>query len=68
MTDRFRHDFHKLNRLPPYILSEVTELTRAGRRAGEDIIDLGMGNPTDPPDPLIVPSSASAARTASSTA
>jgi alanine-synthesizing transaminase len=45
MTDQFRHDFHKLNRLPPYILAEVTELTRAGRRAGEDIIDLGMGNP-----------------------
>jgi alanine-synthesizing transaminase len=45
MTDQFRYDFNKLNRLPPYILSEVTELTRAGRRAGEDIIDLGMGNP-----------------------
>ncbi len=45
MTDEFRHDFNKLNRLPPYILSEVTELTRARRRAGEDIIDLGMGNP-----------------------
>jgi alanine-synthesizing transaminase len=45
MSDKFRHDFNKLNRLPPYILSEVTELTRASRRAGEDIIDLGMGNP-----------------------
>ncbi len=45
MSEHFRHDFNKLNRLPPYILSEVTELTRAGRRAGEDIVDLGMGNP-----------------------
>jgi len=45
---RFRHDFHKLNRLPPYILAEVTELARLGRRAGEDIIDLGMGNPDMP--------------------
>ena len=45
MSNQFRHDFNKLNRLPPYILSEVTELTRAGRRAGEDIVDLGMGNP-----------------------
>jgi len=43
--DRPRHDFHKLNRLPPYVLAEVTDLTRAARRAGEDIIDLGMGNP-----------------------
>ena len=41
----FRHDFHKLNRLPPYILSVVTEMTRQLRRAGEDVIDLGMGNP-----------------------
>ncbi len=46
MSDqRFRHDFNKLNRLPPYILAEVTDLARAARRAGEDIIDLGMGNP-----------------------
>jgi alanine-synthesizing transaminase len=43
--ERPRHDFHKLNRLPPYVLAEVTDLTRAARRAGEDIIDLGMGNP-----------------------
>ena len=42
---RFTHDFNKLNRLPPYILAEVTDLMRAARRAGEDIIDLGMGNP-----------------------
>jgi len=40
-----RHDFNKLNRLPPYILAEVTDLARAARRRGEDIIDLGMGNP-----------------------
>jgi alanine-synthesizing transaminase len=44
-TKRPRHDFHKLNRLPPYVLAEVTDLARAARRAGEDIIDLGMGNP-----------------------
>lgn len=49
-----RHDFNKLNRLPPYILSEVTELMRAARRAGEDIIDLGMGNPDIPTPPHIV--------------
>jgi alanine-synthesizing transaminase len=49
-----RHDFNKLNRLPPYILSEVTDLMRAARRAGEDIIDLGMGNPDIPTPPHIV--------------
>ena len=42
---RIRHDFNKLNRLPPYVLAEVTDLTRVARRAGEDVIDLGMGNP-----------------------
>ncbi len=41
----FRHDFHKLNRLPPYVFAEVNDLKAAARRAGEDIVDLGMGNP-----------------------
>ena len=50
----FRHDFHKLNRLPPYILNVVTELARKARRAGEDIVDLGMGNPDLPTAPHIV--------------
>ena len=27
----FHHDFHKLNRLPPYILSVVTDMARAAR-------------------------------------
>ncbi len=45
MADDFRHDFNKLNRLPPYSLGEVIALMRSARRAGEDIVDLGMGNP-----------------------
>jgi alanine-synthesizing transaminase len=40
-----RHDFHKLNRLPPYVFAEVIALMSAARRRGEDVIDLGMGNP-----------------------
>ncbi len=58
MTDHFkhefRHDFNKLNRLPPYILAEVTDLTRVARRAGEDIVDLGMGNPDLATPPHVV--------------
>ena len=54
MSDRIRHDFNKLNRLPPYSLGEVIELMRAARRAGEDIIDLGMGNPDLPTPPHII--------------
>ena len=62
MAARFSHDFNKLNRLPPYILSEVTELMRAARRAGEDIIDLGMGNPDLPTPDHVVEKIAEAAR------
>ena len=45
MSGKIRHDFDKLNRLPPYVLAEVIEMMKSARRAGEDIIDLGMGNP-----------------------
>jgi len=62
MTNEFRHDFNKLNRLPPYILSEVTELTRTRRRAGEDIIDLGMGNPDLPSPEHVIDKICEAAR------
>jgi alanine-synthesizing transaminase len=48
MSRSFRHDFDKLNRLPPYVLAEVIDLMKSARRAGEDIIDLGMGNPDLP--------------------
>jgi alanine-synthesizing transaminase len=37
--------FARLDRLPPYVFSQVTGILMEARRAGEDIIDLGMGNP-----------------------
>ncbi len=37
--------FTRLNRLPPYVFATVTQIKMDARRAGEDIIDLGMGNP-----------------------
>jgi alanine-synthesizing transaminase len=37
--------FARLNRLPPYVFATVTQIKMEARRAGEDIIDLGMGNP-----------------------
>jgi len=42
------------NRLPPYILGEVTNLMMKARRQGEDIINLGMGNPDLPTPQHIV--------------
>jgi alanine-synthesizing transaminase len=37
--------FARLDRLPPYVFATVSEIKMEARRAGEDIIDLGMGNP-----------------------
>ncbi|MFO7727733.1 MAG: aminotransferase class I/II-fold pyridoxal phosphate-dependent enzyme [Desulfonatronovibrio sp.] len=38
-------EFERINRLPPYVFAIVNELKMQMRRQGEDIIDLGMGNP-----------------------
>jgi len=38
-------DFYRISRLPPYVLGIIRDLTIEARRLGEDIIDLGMGNP-----------------------
>jgi alanine-synthesizing transaminase len=54
MAGRVRHDFNKLKRLPPYVLAEVIDLMKAARRAGQDIVDLGMGNPDMPTPPHVV--------------
>ncbi len=37
--------FARLDRLPPYVFATVNNIKQEARRAGEDIIDLGMGNP-----------------------
>jgi len=38
-------EFRRMNRLPPYVFATVDALKMELRRRGEDIIDLGMGNP-----------------------
>ena len=38
-------EFHRIRRLPPYVFAEVNRLKAAARARGEDVIDLGMGNP-----------------------
>ncbi len=43
-----------MQRLPPYVFAEVVDLMMDARRKGEDIIDLGMGNPDMPtPKPIV---------------
>jgi len=41
-------DFPRIKRLPPYVFNITNELKMAARRAGEDIIDMSMGNPDGP--------------------
>jgi alanine-synthesizing transaminase len=41
-------DFRRINGLPPYVFAQVDALKLAARRAGEDVIDLGFGNPDIP--------------------
>jgi alanine-synthesizing transaminase len=38
-------EFSRIKRLPPYVFATVNNLKMDARRRGEDIIDLGMGNP-----------------------
>ena len=47
-------DFYRIRRLPPYVFAEVNTMKARARLAGEDIIDLGMGNPDQPTPPHIV--------------
>jgi alanine-synthesizing transaminase len=37
----------RITRLPPYLFGRLNALKHARRQQGADIIDLGMGNPTD---------------------
>lgn len=47
-------EFSRIKRLPPYVLGVVNELKHQARIRGDDIIDLGMGNPDLPTPPHIV--------------
>ena len=44
----------RMGRLPRYLFREINARKLAYRQEGRDIIDLGMGNPSDPPDPVII--------------
>jgi alanine-synthesizing transaminase len=58
----FRVQFaSRVLRLPPYMFGRINSLLYQKRRAGHDVIDLGMGNPSDPPEDLVVEKLASAA-------
>ncbi len=47
-------EFYRIKRLPPYVIAEVNAMRAAARSGGEDIIDLGMGNPDLPPPAHVI--------------
>jgi alanine-synthesizing transaminase len=47
-------EFRRISALPPYAFAEIERLKLELRRAGEDVIDLGFGNPDLPSPPVAV--------------
>ena len=46
--------FPLIEKLPPYVFAVINQLKMEARRRGEDIIDLGMGNPDlGTPEPIV---------------
>ncbi|MGE0610030.1 MAG: aminotransferase class I/II-fold pyridoxal phosphate-dependent enzyme [Pirellulales bacterium] len=52
----------RVKRLPPYLFARINAVKYNKRRAGADVIDLGMGNPSEAPQDLVVEKLAEAAR------
>src|SRR5256884_1306310 len=55
-------EFRRITALPPYVFTVIDGLKIAARRAGEDVIDLGFGNPDIPSPDIAVEKLAEAAR------
>jgi alanine-synthesizing transaminase len=45
-------EFRRIGNLPPYVFATIDQLKQQARRGGEDVIDLGFGNP-DIPSPHV---------------
>jgi alanine-synthesizing transaminase len=57
-------EFRRITGLPPYVFTIIDGLKQQARRAGEDVIDLGFGNPDLPSPEIAVEKLAEAARNA----
>ena len=60
--DTVMDSFFRIQRLPDYVFTQVQSLKIQARRQGEDIVDLGMGNPDQATPPHIVEKLTEAAR------
>src|SRR3954462_14449689 len=47
-------EFYRIRLLPPYVFAEVNAMKAAARARGEDVIDLGMGNPDGAPPQHVI--------------
>jgi alanine-synthesizing transaminase len=54
MSDFKIEPAQRITRLPPYLFAKINALKLAKRQQGADIIDLGMGNPSDPTPQIVV--------------
>jgi alanine-synthesizing transaminase len=54
MEEQFKIRFaERMNQLPPYLFGMINKMKMEKRWKGDDVIDLGMGNPIDPtPGPV----------------
>lgn len=52
----------RMSRLPMYLFARINTVLYQKRRAGEDVIDLGMGNPSEPPHESVIEKLIEAAR------
>ena len=55
-------DFRRIGSLPPYVFTIIDSLKVEARRNGEDVIDLGFGNPDLPSPDIAVDKLAEAVR------
>jgi alanine-synthesizing transaminase len=54
-------EFRRIQGLPPYVFTVINDLKVAARRAGDDVVDLGFGNPDIPSPEIAVEKLAEAA-------
>ncbi len=54
-------DFRRISNLPPYVFTIINNLKITARREGDDVIDLGFGNPDIPSPDIAVAKLAEAA-------
>ena len=52
----------RVMRLPPYMFGRINNSLYEMRRAGDDVIDLGMGNPSEPPADVVIEKLSEAAK------